>query len=125
MPDTIDAQVLIDEVRRIAYERPEFIYKGDVAAGCVYVHEGAPSCLIGHALWNLKLIDADFEDACPDDLDLPCNSTPITRLITQRLVPVTATPAQKEWLSWVQEYQDNESPWGTATAQADKDMNEG
>ncbi|QRY51822.1 hypothetical protein [Mycolicibacterium septicum] len=46
------------EVKRLAAESPDFIYPYE---DCKYIHNGEPSCLYGHALFNLGLIDSSFE----------------------------------------------------------------
>ncbi|RAV17537.1 hypothetical protein DQP57_00490 [Mycobacterium colombiense] len=47
-------QKIIAEVRKIAAERPNFVYP---RLNCAYLDEyGCPSCIIGHALFRLEVI---------------------------------------------------------------------
>ena len=58
---------LIASVRKFAAERPDYVYrnaddKHPSRSGCVYfTKDGKPSCLIGHALAELGLLDAQPE----------------------------------------------------------------
>ncbi|QDP43864.1 hypothetical protein SEA_DALLAS_119 [Mycobacterium phage Dallas] len=53
-------QKLINEIRMVAASNPDYVYRDDHYT-CAYVQAGGPSCLVGHGLWRLGLIDAKFE----------------------------------------------------------------
>ena len=60
----------------IANERPDYVYEPPEGFGgaCVYVHNGEPSCIIGHALarFGVPLDDVELLDYMPNyDGDLP------------------------------------------------------
>lgn len=48
-------QQLIVEVRKVAAERPNYVYNKTY---CQYLMDGRPSCIIGHALFNLGYLPA-------------------------------------------------------------------
>lgn len=100
-------QKIIAETRKVAAERPEFVFKD----WCQYVADGQPACIMGHALWNLGLVGPTLEghainedglDQILDHLDLAIDEP------------------EREWLLCAQEQQDCEYPWGEAVAYADE-----
>lgn len=108
-------QKLISLVRDIAEANPDFTYVPPLkvidasdANGCVYVHDGKPSCLIGHALWMAGVIDSNFEDR-------GCNTRAAYDLTRQYGVEVE----EADWLDSVQRSQDLGVPWGEAVPEAD------
>lgn len=73
-----DEQVM-STLRAVVAERPDFIYEapGDDTDECVYVHDGAPSCLVGHVMVRLGFDPEEFEPIegqspfqCQKDLDI-------------------------------------------------------
>lgn len=50
-----DEQVMTT-LRAVVAERPDYVYE-EIAGddSCLYVHNGAPSCLVGHVLFRLGL----------------------------------------------------------------------
>lgn len=109
-------QKLIAEVRRVAAENPDFIYPRDISGGvksCVYIKDGCPSCIIGHALWNIGLIDAKFKG---DHMAL----SDIGHVILQYGWGIET--GEIEWLHKVQQYQDQLNPWGQAVRYADGEL---
>lgn len=105
MSDT--GQKIINEVRLVAAANPDFVYEPPDDEGCVYVRDGEPSCLIGHALWRLGYIDAELErhregpnhnwDGAPDLLDH---------------LGLHLDDSESEWVAVVQSRQDDGQPWG-------------
>ena len=50
-------QKLIAEVRKVAAERPDYIYQSSGPAdACWYMHNGEPSCIMGQAMYRLGAI---------------------------------------------------------------------
>lgn len=98
---------LIGTVREVVAERPDFVY--EPGAGCVYVHNGQPSCLLGHALWRLGLITADLSPMT--------NGLGITAGI-----PGLESLDQSElnWLDLAQGEQDLGSDWAHALVVAER-----
>lgn len=107
-------QQLIEIVRAKAAENPDFIYSppGGEDASCVYVHEGRPSCLIGHALWECGLIDGDFERRVGDNKQGFDDIAPMLGLELGQ--------DELAWLLGTQGAQDNSRPWGAAVRRADQ-----
>lgn len=100
-------QALINEVRMVAAKNPDFVYQAPedpagASRGCLYVHDGCPSCLVGQAMWNLGMIDAELEGEESNHCAI-------------RFFPrISAILDDDEiaWLGRVQERQDNGEPWG-------------
>jgi hypothetical protein len=96
---------LINEVRMVAAGNPDFIYdepedSAGCGLGCLYVHKGSPSCLIGRALWNLGYIDSSIEGTERNAVSI--DSFPGLGLDLD----------EANWLQKVQTRQDNGEPWG-------------
>lgn len=117
-------QQVINAVRSKAAENPEFVYINPLGSNpdifgpeefCVYVRDRCPSCLIGHALWNLDLIDASLEEhgyngVAVDDLLAWLESAgKIDDLDSDEI----------KWLGNAQAAQDAQKPWGEAISFAD------
>lgn len=101
-------QKLIDAVRATADSNPTYIYDNNY--GCCYVRDGQPSCLVGHAAWNLGLIDATFEREGANRAAV-CDLSDILGL--------GLDDGESFWLSTVQDHQDTGYPWIEAVAGAD------
>lgn len=100
-------QDIIAAVRGSAVANPERIYAGK----CAYVRNGYPSCIVGHGLWSLNLINADTED-------LPENRAAIGSFLEHLGLEVDIREYQ--WLKLVQAVQDTgDETWGEAVRQAD------
>lgn len=102
-------QRLIDEVKRVAGEHPDFRYRipGDTTQ-CKYVKDGAPSCLIGCGLWNLGLIDEDFEHALYRGYGI--NGAGVRNAFVG--LGLELDDDEIDWLEVVQDGQDGTRPWG-------------
>lgn len=102
-------QKIIDAVRAKAAELPDYIYQKTSNGSCKYIHHGAPSCIIGHALWNVGLINAhcDF-----DKLDL----SSFGYVIREHW---DLSDREIKWLEDVQYKQDRGTSWGNAVVSAD------
>ncbi|SHQ57572.1 Uncharacterised protein [Mycobacteroides abscessus subsp. abscessus] len=106
-------EAVISAVRKEADADPGYVYQGIDNVGCVYVHDGKPSCLVGHGLWAAKLIDSTFEQH--------------TRSFNVEAIELLAVQMGWEfdareicWLQVVQEKQDDGVAWGDAVKAADK-----
>jgi hypothetical protein len=113
---------LIETVRQKAAENPHFIYTPPDGDQCVYVHEGKPSCIVGHALWAEELIGPELEkdtSRVGHYGDVP-NGT--TAPILLEYLNLTLNGGEVEWLNMVQSHQDNDVPWGRAVATADRNF---
>ena len=118
-------QEIIAEVRKIVAKKPKFIYRkprvpdnyGKPVSTCFYVYGSAPSCILGHALWMLDLIDETLEKST-------VNQSAFARGWINRFIPELDDLDQSEWdwLAWVQEGQDEALPWATAVKNADDTM---
>ncbi|MBO0676915.1 hypothetical protein JRC04_05520 [Mycolicibacterium sp. S2-37] len=136
---------LIAAVRQAAAENPDFVYKvpelldedgntyldeyGDVATvdGCVYVANGAPSCIVGHALWSEGLIDAAFDRLNNDSIAALAgffynyhNKTYAANKVVKLPGLEGLDEAEIRWLGNVQGHQDDEIAWGEAVRRADE-----
>jgi len=114
-------QKLIEIVRAKAAANPEFKYITPLAnqqddPPCVYVYNGCPSCLIGHALFEAKVIDGSLESSGK-------NTTTFGSLADHLELPIDTS--EWKWLRAVQRYQDAHKPWGEAVARADIDAAKG
>jgi len=106
---------LINEVRRLANERPNFVYNrpefGSGPAPCRYVHDGQPSCLVGCAAWNLGLINATIESTSMNVGGVVVLNDELGFGLSNEHV---------DWLSTAQSLQDDGATWATAVESADE-----
>ncbi|RAV17550.1 hypothetical protein DQP57_00565 [Mycobacterium colombiense] len=100
-------QKLIEETRKVAAEYPDFIFK-DI---CRYVNDGKPGCIVGHALWNLGMVDETTEGK-------GFNDDGIWGL--DKYLNLNLDPYEYTWLRAAQDEQDTGAPWGKAVAAADE-----
>jgi hypothetical protein len=106
------AKLRLPEVRKrvkaLAAERPEYVYERPEAGTCYYFHNGAPSCIVGHAL-------ADELKAIGVEEGSELNDENIRRLSAD----LDITPKAVAWLEDVQSMQDALTSWGEAVRVAD------
>lgn len=112
---------IIAKIREHVAARPDFVYLNHDS--CVYVEDGAPSCLVGRALWDLNLIGPELErdDAKVTQRDSGCTAMP-NILVAHDLLEhlgIKVDPADETWIDAVQDWQDSEKPWGAAERHAD------
>lgn len=116
MIKSVLGQQLIESVRKHAGRNPGLVYWGPLdEAGnseCVYVAHGAPSCIIGHALWDAGLVDAEFEDDGK-------NGSGIDTLSELWSPLASLSRDETDWLGTVQGEQDAGSEWQVAVDEAD------
>lgn len=111
-----DTKEIINQVRALAAERPDFIYP-NANKGCFYWQDG-PSCLIGQALYRLgaseaTLVEYDVRVREPD-----CDGS-IEDVIACYADDFTSTHEDASWLNGVQSEQDVGQRWGDAVRHAD------
>ena len=110
-------QKLIEETRRVAAERADFVFDGD----CLYVCDGEPACLLGHALWNLGVIDSALEISyihISAGERLGSNNNVAIRDLADKL-GLCMDESEFAWLEDAQWAQDVGRSWGYAVAYAD------
>ncbi|AER47959.1 hypothetical protein SEA_JUICYJAY_115 [Mycobacterium phage JuicyJay] len=97
-------QKLINEIRMVAAGNPDYVYRDDNPS-CEYVRGGSPSCLVGHGLWRLGLIDAEFETN-------RLNVEVFDHLWAE--LGLEMDEEEVDWVQMVQERQDAGRTWGEA-----------
>ena len=110
----IDITQLVDDVREVAAERPDYTYP---SAECVYFWEdGTPACIVGHAFVRQGLT---FEDV---GTRWAGNSSDILTIFGEVLGQGTFNEhmTQLEWLQLVQHEQDCKATWSEAITNADQ-----
>lgn len=117
------ATELIQEVRKIAAERPDFIYsnQGVDTDLCSYFgravgDESGSPCIIGQALKNLGVNTSRLKQA-EDDYD---DGTNIAAALDEQFIDLTYTVQEARWLDKAQSAQDFGNPWAKAVEVADK-----
>lgn len=117
------ATELIQEVRKIAAERPDFVYgkQGVDNDTCSYFgrdigDESGSPCIIGQALKNLDVDTSRLkvaEDQLADDLL-------ISSALDAEYIELQYTDREAQWLQKVQTEQDYNECWAKAVEEADK-----
>lgn len=118
-------QKLIEKVREHAEAQPDFSYSPpDGQDGCVYVNEGQPSCIVGHALWDNGLITAALESS---DVEMEVghettilNNVPVSHLLLHYGLSKELTADEVMWLNKVQLFQDMGYTWSVSVSKADE-----
>lgn len=114
----ITTQDLIDEVRKIAKEMPDFVYATPFTKCCSYFGRevGDPTgqcCIMGQAFKNLKIDTSKIDETHE-------NISTVGDLILTEDIPVTyLDTSQVEWLDNVQLLQDEGISWGEAVSIVD------
>lgn len=114
----ITTQDLIDEVRKIAEEMPDFVYGSPSTKGCSYFGQeiGDPTgqcCIMGQAFKNLKIDTSKIVES-------PSELSTVGELIWEQVIPVTPlNETQVDWLERVQALQDDGISWGEAVSIVD------
>jgi hypothetical protein len=108
-------QLLLDEVRNIANERPDVTYQNE---DCMYdtgkCSDGTVGCLIGQALTRLD-IDPAFLDRGSDTPD-------IASIIDREIYFEDCDDTNISWLANVQSYQDEGLSWREAIRLSDEHL---
>lgn len=108
---------LIDETRKVAAANPDFVYerepRGDGSEflkSCAYVRNNQPSCIVGHALWNLGLINGELESSSR-------NEDSVEEILSH--LHINVDEGEGFWLTEVQNWQDCKTPWKDSITAAD------
>lgn len=116
----VNTKQLIEEVRKIASENPEFVY-GDAITSCSYFgrtigDSTGQRCIIGQAFKNLE-VDTEQLFSAEGRGDSPT----IRLAIEDKLVDILVGHGRElNWLDSVQRGQDNGWSWSYALVVADK-----
>lgn len=117
----ITAAELEAEVRRLAAERPDFVYarpSGTTWGSCVYAHDGCGSCIMGQALINVGIPVEWFTESGTR------NTWGIGELISllhfEERIADDFDRRATDWFSDVQTQQDLSNKWSDAIARADE-----
>jgi len=119
--DRIDAKALIQAVRALAAERPDFVYVADIGSSgpsCYYTTEdGTPDCIIGCAMARIgQALPAQLRQGVNDCVLLNFGvADPAWRRA------LDGTENEFRWLTAVQGSQDIGHHWSEAVAKADRD----
>lgn len=103
-------QKIIAEVRKVAADKPGYVYP-QINGNCNYVRNGQPSCIVGQALWNVGLINSE---STIDDY----GDSAIKNVVALEDWPLEV--GEVNWLTEVQDKQDNGLEWGDAVSRADR-----
>lgn len=114
-------QKLIAAVRKHAADNPTYVDDWAEKAGCQYVRDGEPSCIIGQALWDLGFIDSSFETHPPvGDRYSRANADTVDNVI--ELFDIDLDPEELHWLVLVQGQQDSGRSWADAVTYGDDNV---
>lgn len=121
MSTTIVEHKLIEWTRKVAGENPDFVYEqitkenesGYKSRSCLYVHDGKPSCLIGHAAIEAGIIDLSIEFTGNNLLEA-CELVQNLGIVDQ------LSHAEIKWLNAAQNAQDTGQTWAEAIKSADE-----
>lgn len=112
----INLSDVIDEVKTIAAENPDFVYAENFET-CYYQIDGKPACLLGHALFNVGIAAeklASYDEAILNSFSF----------LGKDKADFQGTVDELGWLDAVQRNQDNRlepMSWGESVTLADRD----
>ena len=116
------ATQVIEEVRRLAEEQPDFVYGHQEGAvgecsyfGCALKDTSGQACIVGQALANLNVDMSDLKRKEDRGIGMA-----IAEAFEWEVVDIPYTEEEVRWLGDVQYHQDNKEPWAQAVALADK-----
>ena len=118
------ATQVIEEVRRLAAEQPDFVYGTQEGAdanedcsyfGCAVGVTSGQACIVGQALASLNVDMSDLKRKEAKGFAMA-----IGEALEQGVVDILYTEEEQAWLSNVQYHQDREESWAQAVALADK-----
>lgn len=118
------ATQVIEEVRRLAAEQPDFVYGAQEGAdanevcsyfGCTLGNTAGQACIVGQALANLNVDMSGLKRK--EDYGV---GMAIGEALEWGTVAIPYTEEEVRWLGNVQYHQDRKEPWGRAVAMADK-----
>lgn len=116
------ATQVIEEVRRLAEEKPDFVYSDQEVAvgecsyfGCTIGNTAGQACIVGQALANLNVDMSDLKRKEDSGYGMA-----IAEVLGWRVVDILYTEREAKWLGDVQYHQDFGKPWAKVVALADK-----
>lgn len=116
------ATQVIEEVRRLAAEQPDFVYgdqegAGDACSyfGCAVGDTSGQACIVGQALANLNVDMSDLKRK-----EVGGQGMAIGEALEWDVVEIPYTVEEQTWLDNVQYHQDRAGSWAQAVEQADK-----
>lgn len=117
------ATQVIEEVRRLAEEQPDFVYSDQEGAGggeCSYFgcsagDSSGQACIVGQGLASLNVDMSDLKRK--EDTG---HGMAIATALEGGVVDIPYTEEEAKWLGDVQNHQDGGKPWAQAVALADK-----
>ena len=123
----IDLDELVQAVRDIAKEHPDFVY-GSMYETCNYQVKGCPACIIGQALARigvdvkvLTYLDTGGDSEDTKFVSPWSGDTTVGSLAGGGSILLDYDhDIRIKWLNCVQETQDNDSAWGDCIRLADK-----
>lgn len=116
------ATQVIEEVRRLAAEQPDFVYSKQEGAGdncsyfgCALGDTSGQACIVGQALANLNVDMMGLKGKEAKDVGMA-----IGVALEHGVVTIPYTEREARWLDDVQYHQDRGETWAQAVALADK-----
>lgn len=116
------ATQVIEEVRRLAEEQPDFVYTDQEVAneecsyfGCAIGNTTGQACIVGQSLANLNVDMSDLKRKEDNGYGMS-----IAEVLGWRVVDIPYTEREAKWLGDVQYHQDRGETWAQAVALADK-----
>jgi hypothetical protein len=117
-------QKIIDEIRSVASQQPTNWVDG---GSCIYLfYDGEKfcgSCLIGVALWNLKLINEDLVNSpLHGDDGTHVNTAKFHDVVKGGHFNFELEDLELQWIQDAQDAQDDSKTWSEAVAKADENQ---
>lgn len=116
------ATQVIEEVRRLAEEQPDFVYSDQEVVveecsyfGCAIGNTAGQACIVGQALANLNVDMSDMKRKEDTGYGMA-----IAEALEWGVVDILYKGREAKWLGDVQYHQDFSKPWAKAVALADK-----
>lgn len=120
--ETLDAAKAVELLKAAVAERGERYVYSEPEDGCVYVADGAPSCLVGEALVAHGLPVGFFYQAVSYDKQFAAeaNGLPMSLLHKAGVLPFVTARARAA-LTAAQNVQDQGCSWGDALERAERE----
>lgn len=116
------ATEVIEEVRRLAAEQPDFVYSNQGGAGgecsyfgCTVGDSSGQACIVGQALANLNVDMSDLKHWEDKGYGMG-----IAEALEKKVVAIPYTEREARWLDNVQYPQDFADSWTVAVEEVDK-----
>lgn len=112
------ATQVIEEVRRLAAEQPDFVYSEQEGSdanedcsyfGCALGLTSGQACIVGQALASLDVDMSDLKRQEDNGYGMDIGAA-----LEQGVVEIPYNVEERAWLSNVQYHQDRGEPWGRA-----------